>query len=1367
MSFNGKNFAPQTKTPKESDPNSFMANLMRQKGYSQGLNKSSDNQNQISSSDYLERLRLSRANPVQTQNSGSGYDYAERLRASKANTISENPVQTENSVSGSEYLERLRASRANTNSENPVKTMSEPEAKTQMSGEDFLKQLALKKGVTATSQTSYASTLMTTKVEPEPVITHEEYIAQMKKNRDANNYNSVTTVTYDFAKSCVPTITEVKLPEYTAPNTESESESDEEEVQMTVPVKEVTVVNTDEAVYSIRYTYDKYESLTTTPAISKENMINFLSKQGSNGGFNPVDAYNNTLSDTDRAQIKEETIRKNIGVSDLDSTTKSENEKIIEKFGPIRSSLSKADRKILDQAEKEEKARKKVEKEVARALKGPSKKVQDMISKKESAKVEKVLTEDDNYLEKLADELKNNRIKTVHDAANWIVIITNPENKMKGFELLFMNIIDPVLKKIIYVEIIRRTSIEEINSKKFKEAMSKFSKTFSTDELIKFQLKEMEDIIPPFSPFERKKSNLEPWQIGVFKDINQRASIIIDAATGAGKTVCATYCVTVCEKVLFVLPSKELANQVAGVIRNMKTATTTYTPIKLITGDNIYEDIDPKVFIGTPVDLERYFNLENAQRIKKGQRGRYSSQFDIDTFEYIIVDEIHQMNSPEQGCAMQRLIKRFKCPMLGLSATIGNPEQLRSWIEYLKETTPNREVKRISYNQRFINQQKHVWDGKDLVPIHPLSVITLEDLQSGKLIRTEMQFIPKDLFILYDQMEKLYPREAIVSITPQTFFENACISLNECKRYENAMKQLLTDLVQTYPEQTARLISHFTIQDINLETLGPKDLYHVLKQMQHSKKLPAIIFKFDPIKCKKVANDLLEWMEREEQIKYPLYRDTRELQSNHYKQMKLKIEEIDKVNFGKSDDIKSDKLDRENRIRDACLKEFIDEFTRVVGHNIHKYVNEMEIPDISEERRARLEFYINHYSKEIKDLEKMKDLRDINVFAPHPDFTFSNVSICMSTMIEIRGLLKDYTSQIVGDARITKKKLTNNFNIGYNHFFLRSIERGFVLYLNALPLPFQRIAQMLIADGGAPITFSDKSLSVGVNYGIRSVGLLGSTSNDIIDKATADQASGRSGRRGLDTKGHTIYIGVNWKELTSSEYIKVTGANPDNEYMSLPQEFNTKFDIDRLALVSLADYNDIILDSSLTPEVQKEKITTLQEERLQSITETHKELVERLGLKNFMNVYRLSDYGSLSETIIDFLLYLSGKMYSGISIEKSDLFEMIGTLVDNYHDEELIFSNHQNANLMYEFQEDMGSKGVMVDLYGYNSLTKSYKRALFNENISLSMARLGHINEIIRILFNQTHTMGKTNKWVGMLLSIFDEIKNHIFKNII
>ncbi len=1365
MNQNGKTFAQNNSTSSAS----FIERLRASKGggnsnqtlFNQSVNTPQsviqEAKSETSSNSYLDRLRATRE---QSTNPNFGFNKLESKEEAKSET------------SSSSYLDRLRATREQSTNPNfgfVQQTTSEPEETKTISSSDFIKRLAEKREGNVVP--TFASIISNQQVEKKE-ISQEEYIEELKKRRAAaTDTNTITTLTLNSRCGEI-TQTEVTHKLVTSNDEEEEEEDDDEEEEEIVERSEqrevVVPVDPKQMLYRIKYSFDVYENLKTTPATSKEAMINFLTKQGANGGFDPVAAYNNTLSDSDKAQIKEETIRKNIGGGCVAGETEeiSENQRIIEELSARKSSLTNAERKRLLQAEKDEKARKKLDKEVAKALKGPSKKVQEMISKKDVVKEEKIANADDGYLDKLSEELTAERIKTVYDAANWIVIISSPEKKLKGFELLFMGIHEPILKKIIYVETMRRTSIEAVANKRFKEALQRFSTTFPLDQMIKFQLKEMEDIIPPFSPFEKKKLSLDLWQLDVFGYINKKVSVLISAPTASGKTVCATYCVKVCNKVLFVLPSKELANQVAGVIRNMKTTTTTFTPIKLITGENIYEDNEPKVFIGTAVDLERYFNLEQAQ-ITRSSRLFDRNQFDIDTFDYIIVDEIHQMNSPEQGCAMQRLIKRFKCPMLGLSATIGNQEKLYDWISYLKRTTPSITVEHVSYTKRFINQQKHVWDGNSLVPIHPLAVVDLEFLQSGKLVRTEMQFIPNDIFKVYDKMENLYPREALEAIAPAAFFKNACISLDQCKSYETAMKETLTNLSQTYPSQTEQLLSSFKLEDINLTKLGPKELYTVLKQMQHEKKLPAIVFKFDPTTCKQVANDLLEWMEAEELAKYPLYRETRELQSKSYREMRDKIAAIDNMDFGITDDIKSDKLDRENRVKDTCLTEFVQDYKKLLVHNIHKYRSEFSDEHTTPERKARLEFYINHYSREAKNIERMKELTDINVFAPHPDFTFSNVTISMSTMVEIKSLLRDYTRQMNEapgqDSSGRKKnfKLTNNFNIGYNHFFLRSIERGFVLYLNALPVPFQRIGQMLIADGGAPITFSDESLAFGVNYPIRSVALLGSTKNDIIDKAKADQASGRSGRRGLDTKGHTIYIGVNWRELTSSEYINVTGYNPDNEYMTLPKEFNSKFDVKRLGLISLHEF------CSMEDSNDIESLKELQSQRFATMKETHQEVVERLGIKNPMNIYRLSEYGELSEIITDFLVFLSSKMYSGLSIEKYDLFEMIGCIVDTNSDEELLFLNKQNEELMYEFQAEMGERGIMLQLNGCNFLARSYKKNLFEENLSLSMIRLRRINEIVRILYNQYQSSEKTNKWVKMLFQIFDEVKNLIFKNTI
>jgi len=1004
-------------------------------------------------------------------------------------------------------------------------------------------------------------------------------------------------------------------------------------------------------------------------------------------------------------------------------------------------------------------------------MKPQSQKTQKIIEINNNKKIERLLSDEENKLEGLQNEIKLKTIKTVNDAANWVVMMNEPNNKIKALEIIFLGNINENLKKIIFIEIMRRINISDVSSIRFRTELETFSNIFNPDEMIKYQLKEMEDIIPPFSPFDKKSMSLDPWQLEVFNLIKEKKSIIIDAPTSSGKTVCATFCVKVCKKVLFVLPTKELANQVAGTIRNMKSKTLSYIPIKLITDENVFEDHNPKVYIGTATDLERYFNINNGKRINWSNPDiSQENQFDIDLFEYIIVDEIHQMNSEEQGPAMQRLIKRFKCPMLALSATIGNPDKIKSWIEYLKETTPNIDVKRISYNKRFINQQKHIWNGTKLVPIHPLAVINLDFLQANKLISTEMQFVPNDLFKLYTEMIELYPEETITSIVPSVFFENSCISLNQCKEYEIAMKEILTALSKSYPSETEELLLKFKLEDIQLESLEAKDVYQVLKKLQAEKKLPAIAFKFDPTDCKKVAHNLLEYMETEEQLKYPHYREIREYQNEFYENMEKELARINEMNFSKEDDVETAKNERESHIKNNSKNNYINFVTTKLSHYIQKYTDELyslssnqldqqlDSNQLVEERCKRLKFYIEHYTKELSNVCSLKELVKINIFAPHPDFTFSNMTVCMSTMIEIRKLLKEYTEQISDKQIINKKKLTNDFNIGYNHFFLKSIERGFVLYLNALPVPFQRIAQMLIADGGISVTFSDESLAYGVNYPIRTVVLLGSINNDIIDRTKAHQAAGRSGRRGLDTKGHTIYVGVNWKELMSSEYINITGFNPDNEYMTLPYEFNNYFDIKRLANVSLNDFCKI---------KDNKEIHDLEQQRISTIQQNHDEMVTRLGFNNFMQIYRLSSYGIMSEILIKFLNFLTNKMYCGLSIDKYDLFEMLGCLVCNDENEILSFEKEYNRDIMLEFQSHVAEQDIMIQLNGFNQLTKCYKKHSFDYDLSRSISKIKYLNEIIRILYNQTHTLAKINKWVDLLLQIFIDIKSHIFKNTI
>ena len=55
----------------------------------------------------------------------------------------------------------------------------------------------------------------------------------------------------------------------------------------------------------------------------------------------------------------------------------------------------------------------------------------------------------------------------------------------------------------------------------------------------------------------------------------------------------------------------------------------------------------------------------------------------FDHFDWVVYDEVHALDGDE-GDALQRLIRSINCKFLSLSATVGNAEELRAWMERAK-----------------------------------------------------------------------------------------------------------------------------------------------------------------------------------------------------------------------------------------------------------------------------------------------------------------------------------------------------------------------------------------------------------------------------------------------------------------------------------------------------------------------------------------------------------------------------------------------------------------------------------------------------------------------------------------------------------
>lgn len=144
--------------------------------------------------------------------------------------------------------------------------------------------------------------------------------------------------------------------------------------------------------------------------------------------------------------------------------------------------------------------------------------------------------------------------------------------------------------------------------------------------------------------------------------------------------------------VVFVAPMKALANQAAAEIYarfGSKTYPKGYE--KSIYAMNMpdYTINDPyncQILITVPTSFETML-CENKPGL-------------ISKIKYIIIDEIQTINDQDLGSAIEKIIHMAQCPMLFISATIGNLDPFYNWLNNI-QITKGIKLNRIVHDERF------------------------------------------------------------------------------------------------------------------------------------------------------------------------------------------------------------------------------------------------------------------------------------------------------------------------------------------------------------------------------------------------------------------------------------------------------------------------------------------------------------------------------------------------------------------------------------------------------------------------------------------------------------------------------------------
>ncbi|UCH12986.1 MAG: DEAD/DEAH box helicase [Candidatus Omnitrophota bacterium] len=193
------------------------------------------------------------------------------------------------------------------------------------------------------------------------------------------------------------------------------------------------------------------------------------------------------------------------------------------------------------------------------------------------------------------------------------------------------------------------------------------------------EIKNIKDKIPAelYKIVEKDIKELRPCQVkAIKKGLLERKNILVCTPTASGKTLIAELAAISSilngfGKAIYIVPLKALASE---KFNDFKRRYGGLLKIALSIGD--IDSADPYL-----VDYDLIITTSE----KFDSLIRHHTPW-LNRIGAVIVDEIHLMNDPGRGPTLEILITILKqilknIQIIGLSATIGNPEELAGWLD--------------------------------------------------------------------------------------------------------------------------------------------------------------------------------------------------------------------------------------------------------------------------------------------------------------------------------------------------------------------------------------------------------------------------------------------------------------------------------------------------------------------------------------------------------------------------------------------------------------------------------------------------------------------------------------------------------------
>ena len=280
--------------------------------------------------------------------------------------------------------------------------------------------------------------------------------------------------------------------------------------------------------------------------------------------------------------------------------------------------------------------------------------------------------------------------------------------------------------------------------------------------------------------------------------------------------------------------------------------------------------------------------------------------------KYIILDEIHSIGQAEDGVVWEQLLLLAPCPIIALSATVGNPEAFNSWLTATQQSS-GFEMSMIIHQHRYSDLRKYVFsppkrfafrgladrssfatlglDGLEgLRHIHPIASL----INKSRGMPDDLSLEARDCLSLYQSMSRHQTKDFPVdpALSPLQKRSPQIIRKADIIEWEASLKKLLKawmandqspfekvhedlsrsmEVINPVDEQVSKGTVSDRFHD-DMATINPDDLYAttlpLLCKLHERDALPAIFFNYDRHKCEGICKTLIQkLMEGEAQWK--------------------------------------------------------------------------------------------------------------------------------------------------------------------------------------------------------------------------------------------------------------------------------------------------------------------------------------------------------------------------------------------------------------------------------------------------------------------------------------------------------------------